>query len=136
MFWRSSLTTIALIALASCDSVPHAWTRADIEAIAIDEADEISAQRDAVLIRRLEDLEENNRLLNQQLATVRNLSLATSEAHESLVGTFNKNVDQRNSEKIADMTRRGACGTRMVEIAGGWRNQPIPCTEADLLPAR
>lgn len=74
--------------------------------------------------------------LREEISGVRKLGLENAQNAESLTNTFNTNVDQTNREKVAEMTRRGACGTRLEPLpnGGGFINRQIECTLDDLKP--
>lgn len=98
---------------------------------------------------RIAALERNNILLNSRIDVLTNDNAKLKsdiafnskwidkslESTDSLRKTFNSNVRLSNKEKVEEMTRRGACGTQLVQVPGGWHNQHIECTEKDLLPS-
>lgn len=126
---RGLMALLLAGALTGCNDPPQARTEADIRRIAAEEnladVQRLQSQVDA-LRAKSEDLEK-------QIAGVRNLAILTSEGHESLVKTFNGNVDRNNAAAVRDMTRRGACGTEAVNYPNGgvvYRNKD--CTLKDL----
>lgn len=111
--------------LAGCDNLPQARTETEIREIAREEAD-FAGDKVIALEARIAALEES-------AIRDRAFMVETYNAHESLRKTFNGNVDQTNREKVANMTARGACGTRLVNLPnGGYYNERIECTEKDL----
>lgn len=115
------------LGLTACDSQPV--TRAEAQ-----EAERQSAQNYVQMQGRIDDLEMKVDDLERQLRTVRSVAIATSDAHDSLVKTFNGNVKKDNDQAVREMTAAGACGTRLVTLPnnGGWYNERIPCTVKDL----
>lgn len=114
--------------LAGCDDLPRARSESEIRVIARDEAD--AAQQ-----RVIAQLEERIAELEKQVRDDRAFTVSTYNELVGLRGTFNRNVEISNREKVDAMTARGACGTRLVNLPnGGFYNERVKCTEKDLLP--
>lgn len=132
--WKLSLALALTASLSACSEGQRAVSRDEATDIA-DDAVDASGLED-----RVSALEERLEKSEADVASLRKFALANYASTESLRGTFNHNVDLRNKEKVADMTRRGACGQRMFspprqnEDGTITLAENIPCTEADLLP--
>lgn len=126
LFLRASLTT--LLALSASCTEPAVTERRSAE-IAEDAAADYAARledRIAALESRMEDQERDIR-------GVRALGLENADNAEAIVSVINRNVKIENEAAVRRMTERGACGTRVVRLDnGGFLNERIPCTLADL----
>lgn len=112
--------------LTGCD-IPHAWRESEIDEKIADRTF-LNTQHDIEQSAKIADLERKVAHLEGDIA-------ALELAHDKLIGTVNKNAEVNNSNAIKDMTRRGACGTDLVQTAPGvFYNQPRKCTKADLAP--
>lgn len=123
-----------LLALTGCDDIPGPKSKTEIRQIAKTvPRDDITA-----LQIRLANLEHKLAKLEGDTTTAKITAQVTAEAHDSLVKTFNSNVQKDNDEAVRDMTQRGACGyrPRYTYNANGDLssivNEKIPCTLADL----
>lgn len=129
MFHKGVVALGLVLSVPACNDVPRARSEAEIRRIAAaDAAPELSRMTD-----RIDALERKLTETQHELSTVRRLALSTSDAHDSLVKTFNGNVKIENEAAARDMTRRGRCGTERVDYPNGgvaWRNRE--CTVKDL----
>lgn len=121
----------AFAVLSGCGDFPRARTESEIRDIAEDEADAIASHK--ADSSRVDELEERVEKLEERLRlTSASLDEARSN-HTALLNTFNGNVDIENKARAREMTRRGACGQEVQQIAGGaaiYRNRE--CTVDDL----
>jgi predicted nucleic acid-binding Zn-ribbon protein len=111
--------------LTGCSDNPNSLVRQH-------ELDEMRARTDR-LVAKVYELQGRNAELEENLRGLRALALENSSNIQSIASAVNKNAAIANEKAVAEMTERGACGTRLVQIEGGgvW-NRRIPCTEADL----
>jgi len=120
--------------LTGCDDIPGLKSKTEIREIA-----QTAPRNDvAALQTRLAALEYKVAELEGETTVAKVTAQVTAEAHDSLVKTFNSNVQKDNDEAVRNMTRRGACGTRpkYTYNAEGQLssvvNENIPCTIDDL----
>lgn len=121
------VVALGLLSLAACDP----WVRrSEVEAIAADEArDEVAHANARIteLVERVDELETQMSDTEVSMASVNRSLDATADQV-----TFNAKT--QNANAIADMTRRGACGTETVQIGTGYLTRNKECTRADLKP--
>lgn len=111
---------LAALVLGGCDPVAR---QSDI-----DESRQATELRLLNLEARVSDLEA-------ELAEARRISQENDNAIGAIARQVANNADIANDNAVRDMTRRGACGQRLVQVAEGViRNENIPCTRADLAP--
>lgn len=128
--FRYASAFAAALAVAGCDR--QTWSRDEIADIAAD-AQDGGSEPDAATNARIDDLENQIAELERQIAGVRALGLENAGNTDRLREVVNGNADISNQEKLAEMTRRGACGTEVTRLEnGGFMNRQIPCTLDDL----
>lgn len=77
----------------------------------------------------ISNLKLENKRLESELKTVRDLAILTSESLESLRKTFNGNVEINNENNRQARTDAGLCGRETVYLEGGGytvRNKECP----------
>lgn len=127
---RYACAVAAIAGLTACDKPAR---QSDIDDVRYEAAQ---------LAIRVERLEAQNDELEAQLDTVRTVTLSNADRTDGLSKTLNANAQVANENAVKEMTRRGACGTRLVPLYAndgsdrqvGVRNEVIPCTLADLKP--
>lgn len=130
---RAAIPLVVLL-LAGCSDRPRIWTESEIQDIAGDAAGDAAADAlaDSDHEARIEDLEAKVDALERRLGIVSDLAIATSDAHESLRGTFNSNVEIANAKDNAERqrrTQRGECGYDRIPVGDGTGAiyKPKPC---------
>lgn len=97
-------------------------------------AENVKLRREVALLR--DDMAE----MNGRLEAVKSFASASAKIALDVGDQVNNNARVANENAIKEMTRRGACGTRLVRLWSdetpprqiGIRNEVIPCTEKDL----
>lgn len=128
---------IALLALllTGCDSMPQAWSEAEIRAMAREEH-RVANER---LLARIKELEADI-AATKQTAEIAGMQARLSDMEaDGLRKTLNHNANVANSNTLKDMTAAGACGQRAIyrqenepPSVPAVRFEKIPCTKADL----
>ncbi len=124
-----SLALLALLAVSGCSDQKTLWRESEIQDIAGKASDE----GNAALLVRINQLEYKLEKVEGDTTVAKITAEITADAHQSLVKTFNSNVDKDNAEAVKDMTRRGACGREWLQNENGaWFQTNKACTLADL----
>jgi len=131
--FRYACALAAVIGLTGCDR--RMWSEDEIVSIA-GEAEPYKGgdtERTMRHERQIAQLEARIADLEQDIAGVRALGLENAGNAERIRAAVVGNAKIANQEKLAEMTRRGACGTRTTRLESGViMNTQIPCTVADL----
>lgn len=116
----SATAAVALLSACSDDYV----TAAQAGDIAEDHA-EAHAQAVAA---RVDDLEVKVADLERQIRGVRALGLENASNADSLRGAVNNNAHLANEKTLAAATKRGQCGSQLINHGGWIENRLTPCT--------
>lgn len=82
---------------------------------------------------KIAQLERDNKLLHDQLATLTDTAVGNAADLDGLRKSFNATVEVINDNSVASMTRRGACGTELYyDDAGYPRQRYRECKVSDL----
>lgn len=84
---------------------------------------------------RNEDLKTRVLALERELLSAKETANIAVSAVSAVSDRVSNNAKVANENAVRDMTRRGACGTKLVQDAPGvYRSENIPCTAKDLEP--
>lgn len=114
------------LVLAGCFQKDENLDRSEIERLRATQAD---------LTTRVDSLEDRLALLKEGQAANYAYIKSVADGHDSLVKTFNGNVNMENKAKVARMTAAGGCGQERINYPdGGWAFRNKECTIKDLRP--
>jgi outer membrane murein-binding lipoprotein Lpp len=123
------LAILSFALLAGCDDMPRARTEAEITEI----SQRASRSRIIELEAQIINLESRLAIVEGEARVAKVTAEVTANAHDSLVKTFNSNVNKDNEDAVKDMTRRGACGRQWLQDDNGnYFQTNKACTMADL----
>ncbi|URD60486.1 hypothetical protein M8312_11935 [Sphingomonas sp. KRR8] len=128
--FANGLVILSFLALAGCDPLVR---RSEAEDIAEDHAEAAQQRALAAANERADELEQRLRRVEQRLGEAEGQVHEVAAQASTTSQIVNNNAKVANSNAMADMTRRGACGTEMVRLqSGGVIIQNKTCTAADL----